>query len=168
MSCCKKTKTPCSPCDEGCNPLVTGACVTYSGPETEFLHIPPGLNLNDIILGFDSILNQIQNSIDDNDDQTLSYNSLTGELSITNGNSVFLPFVANNGGAITLSGDGITTNYTFPHNYPIPPTSVVFTANSAAAAGFSYVEIVANNFVVHYDVAPPPGTSNIKLSWHIN
>ncbi len=167
MSCKKKENNPCKTCDNGCDPLVQGECVVYSGPETEFLHIPPGLDLDDIILGFDSILNSIQNTVDGNDDQILIWNANTGELTITGGNSVFLPFIGNNMGSITLSGDGVATSFTFPHNYPIPPQNLVVCANSTDAAGFAYAEISGSNIIVYYNVAPEEGSANIKLSWSL-
>ena len=63
----KKSHKPCGPCKEcedGCLDFPKGSCIEYSGPNTLFLKIPTGLNIDDIIQGLDTALKEIQDKID--------------------------------------------------------------------------------------------------------
>lgn len=80
-----------NPCDKGCLVEQAGACTFYTGPDTAYLEIPNGMNLDDIIQGLDSIIATLAEQITESGAQTLTFNNTTGSLSISGGNSVTIP-----------------------------------------------------------------------------
>lgn len=67
MSCRENKHNPCKKCEDGCLDYPEGLCIKYTGPETEFLRIPNGLDINNVIQGLDSTIAQLQSQVDNVD-----------------------------------------------------------------------------------------------------
>jgi hypothetical protein len=65
------------------------------------------------------------------------------------------------------SGTGSATVFTIPHGFSgmSSTSTVVATANSAAAVGYTTVTIDATNITVTYSAAPASGTNNVVWSF---
>lgn len=70
-----------------------------------------------------------------------------------------------NGQSVIISGDGVSTIYSIAHGLSYTPNVISAIANSSAAVGFDYVDADNTTVYFHYTIAPPFGTSNIKLSY---
>lgn len=70
-------------------------------------------------------------------------------------------------GSVTLSGDGILTSFTIPHNLGITPSfyQVQEASADAGTAGISYITANSTNITVNFKSAPASGTGNIVLTW---
>lgn len=193
MSCKHKNK-PCNKCENGCDPEIKGECVTYSGDTTEFLHIPRGLDLDSIIQGLDTVLSSIQAQIDTiiltdiiNIDNTVSITlsgngasiPITADLNVSaaalnaviiNSDGIYVPQASSAPttiGTVTLSSNGISLTYTFPHGALPAPTAVVVSPMTADSADISYVGVDATNITINYNVVPLAGTNNLKYSYTV-
>lgn len=108
---CNEKKIPCNKCDKGCLPKPEGLCLEYTGPETTFLKIPTGLGIDDIIQGFDTVLQQMQNDIDESVTEVLTENSpsiiLNGNGSTNNELKGFVKLSSQSGQTLQLLSDGL-------------------------------------------------------------
>lgn len=85
-----------------------------------------------------------------------------------------LPYVFEDEGEVTFSGDGSTTDFVITprlwqysgYNKAITYAEVIPLSPDAAAAPF-WIEKRTNDIVVHYTSAPPAGTDNIKLYYRV-
>lgn len=62
------------------------------------------------------------------------------------------------------SGTGILNTFNIAHGLSGTPTEITATANSIDAAGITYVSADATNIIIHYNIAPPSGTNNLKFT----
>ena len=70
-----------------------------------------------------------------------------------------------NAGVTIGSGDGVTTDYSFPHGLKDRPTQISVVAGTADAASPFYISSDTEDIIVTYLTAPPSGTDNVKLYW---
>ncbi len=146
-----------NPCNDGCLWDVPGTCMFYTDIDTAFLQIPNGMNFNDIVLGLDTTLRIMQDSIDESDNQTLSFDLSTGKLDISGGNYVVIPLFTGinitDTNSVNLQGNGLGAPLTAEVKVSVIPGNTI----SIAADGLYANSPITLNNGISYDVGATSG-----------
>lgn len=67
-------------------------------------------------------------------------------------------------GTSTQSGTGIATTFNVAHGLGSTPTAFTAHANSLDASNIAYTTADSTNVIIHYSIAPPTGTNNLKFT----